>query len=161
MKLKITRDSFVAGEPVKPGQTVDVSEVDGKRPPEGQSRIHAPEDQQRECSIEAAGPGDARGRSRGAGPKGGGRDADPGGTDGSYKDHHVAYALGAVYAQLGMPKEALERLTEARSTGFECLPWFERYSLLAPLTGTAAFQRFLDEFRQSWATQQARFPTGT
>jgi hypothetical protein len=81
--------------------------------------------------------------------------------DGSYKDHHVAYALGAAYAQLGMPKEALERLTEARSTGFECLPWFERDPLLAPLKSTAAFQRFLDEFRQSWATQQARFPTGT
>src|SRR5687767_2468869 len=41
--------------------------------------------------------------------------------DGSYRDHHVAYALGAAYAQLGMRKEALERLTEARSTGFECL----------------------------------------
>ena len=50
--------------------------------------------------------------------------------DGSYRDHHVAYALGAAYAQLGMPKEALERLTEARSTGFECLPWFERDPLL-------------------------------
>jgi hypothetical protein len=30
MKLKITRETFVAGEPVKPGQTVDVSEADGR-----------------------------------------------------------------------------------------------------------------------------------
>ena len=28
--MKIIRDSFVAGEPVKPGQTVDVSEADGR-----------------------------------------------------------------------------------------------------------------------------------
>ena len=32
MKVKIIRDSFVAGEPVKPGQTVDVSEADGREP---------------------------------------------------------------------------------------------------------------------------------
>ena len=79
---------------------------------------------------------------------------------GSYTDHHVAYALGAAYAQLGMSEEALERLTEARSTGFACLPWFERDPLLAPLKGTPAFQRFMDEFRQSWATLRARFPGG-
>jgi eukaryotic-like serine/threonine-protein kinase len=80
--------------------------------------------------------------------------------DGSYKDHHVAYALGAAYAQLGMPKEALDRLTEARSTGFECLPWFERDPLLDPLRSNAAFQRFMDEFKQSWTTLRARFPDG-
>ena len=32
MKVKIIRDSFVAGEPVKPGQTVDVSEVGREEP---------------------------------------------------------------------------------------------------------------------------------
>jgi adenylate cyclase len=80
--------------------------------------------------------------------------------EGSYRDHHVAYALGAAYAQLGMPKEALERLTEARSTGFECLPWFERDPLLAPLRNTADFPRFMDEFRQSWTTLRVRFPNG-
>ena len=81
--------------------------------------------------------------------------------DGSYRDHHVDYALGAAYARLGMPKEALERLTAARDTGFECLPWFERDPLLDPLRSNAAFQRFLDEFRQRWATLLARFPSGT
>ena len=30
MKMKITRDTFVAGEPVKAGQTVEVSEADGR-----------------------------------------------------------------------------------------------------------------------------------
>jgi len=29
MKVKTIRETFVAGEPVKPGQTLDVSEVDG------------------------------------------------------------------------------------------------------------------------------------
>lgn len=80
--------------------------------------------------------------------------------DGSYTDHHVAYALGAAYAQLDMPKEALARLREARTTGFECLPWFERDPLLDPLRSTAAFQRFMDEFKQSWTTLRARFPDG-
>jgi hypothetical protein len=30
MKLKITRDTFVAGQPAKAGQTVEVSETDGR-----------------------------------------------------------------------------------------------------------------------------------
>ena len=80
--------------------------------------------------------------------------------DGSDTDHHVAYALGTAYAQLDMPKEALARLREAHDTGFECLPWFERDPLLDPLRSTAAFQRFMDEFKQSWTTLRARFPDG-
>ncbi len=72
----------------------------------------------------------------------------------------LPYALGAAYAQLDMPKEALARLREAHDTGFECLPWFERDPLLDPLRSTAAFQRFMDEFKQSWTTLRARFPDG-
>jgi serine/threonine-protein kinase len=78
----------------------------------------------------------------------------------SYTDHHVAYALGAAFAQLGMPKEALDRLREARA-GFECLPWFERDRLLDPLRSTAAFQRFMDELKQSWTTLRTRYANGT
>ena len=80
--------------------------------------------------------------------------------DASYTDHHVAYALAAAYAQLGMPKEAVDRLREARTTGFECLPWFERDPLLDPLRSTAAFQRLMDEVRQSWTTLRARYANG-
>ena len=78
-------------------------------------------------------------------------------TGSSYKEHHVAYALGAAHAQLGMPSEALEWLTVARSTGFPCYPWFERDPLLAPLKQNAAFRQFLDELKQSWKMTKALY----
>jgi len=77
-------------------------------------------------------------------------------TSASYTDHHVAYALGAAYAQLGQPVEAIRWLTQARSTGLPCYPWFERDPLLAPLKATAAFQQFLEELNRSWETAGAR-----
>jgi serine/threonine-protein kinase len=80
-------------------------------------------------------------------------------TRASYKEHHVAYALGAAHAQLGMPTEALEWLTVARSTGFPCYPWFERDPLLAPLKQNAAFRQFLDELKQSWEMTKALYET--
>ncbi len=76
---------------------------------------------------------------------------------GTYRDHHVAYALGVAYAQLGLPKEALRRLSEARTSGLQCYPWFERDPLLEPLRQNPAFQIFLDEFKQSWGTKKAQF----
>ena len=54
-------------------------------------------------------------------------------TTGSYMDHHVAFSLGAAYAQLDRPAEALKWLAEAWNTGFQCYPWFERDPLLAPV----------------------------
>jgi tetratricopeptide (TPR) repeat protein len=80
-------------------------------------------------------------------------------TGASYKEHHVAYAVGAAYAQLRMPTEALEWLRAARSTGFLCYPWFERDPLLTPLKPNPEFRQFLDEFKQSWETTKARYET--
>jgi Flp pilus assembly protein TadD len=74
-----------------------------------------------------------------------------------YKDHHVAYALGVAYAQLGMPTVAVEWLGKARKNGFECYPWFERDPLLDPLRQDPMFQQFLDEFKRSWQTTRARY----
>ena len=76
---------------------------------------------------------------------------------GSYRDHHVAYALGAAYAQLGMPSEALTWLRTARDSGFSCYPWFEADPLLAPMKESAAFRSFLDDFKQSWQMNRAQF----
>jgi serine/threonine-protein kinase len=76
---------------------------------------------------------------------------------GSYMDHHVQYALGAAYAQLGRPREAVKWLSDARASGFPCYPWFERDPLLAPLRNTPAFESFLDELKQSWETNKAQF----
>jgi hypothetical protein len=75
---------------------------------------------------------------------------------GSYMDHHVAYALGAAYAQLGKPQEALKWLADSRSSGFRCYPWFTTDPLLIPLKQYPAFLTFLDEFKQSWETQKAQ-----
>ena len=74
-----------------------------------------------------------------------------------YKDHHVAYALGVAYAQLGMPVEAQQWLATARSTGFQCYPWFERDRLLEPLRQNPLFQQFLEDFKRSWQTTKARY----
>lgn len=49
-----------------------------------------------------------------------------------YRDHHVAYSLGAAYMQLGNIDEAVRWLRTAADTGFPCLPWFERDPLLEP-----------------------------
>ncbi len=74
-----------------------------------------------------------------------------------YRDHHVAYALGVAYAQLGMNAEAVMWLANARNTGFACYPWFARDPLLEPLKQVPAFQQFLDDFKRSWQTMRARY----
>jgi serine/threonine-protein kinase len=76
---------------------------------------------------------------------------------GSYRDHHVAYSLGAAYAQLDNPTEALKWLTEAWNTGFQCYPWFERDRLLAPVRQRPQSRTVFDEFKQSWETKKAQF----
>ena len=50
-----------------------------------------------------------------------------------YRDHHVAFSVGAAYAQLGDATAALRWLRTSADTGFPCLPWFERDPLLQPL----------------------------
>lgn len=56
-----------------------------------------------------------------------------------YRDHHVAYGLGAAYAQLGEPANAVHWLRIAADTGFPCAPWFDADPMLAPLRATADF----------------------
>lgn len=62
---------------------------------------------------------------------------------GSYMDHHVAYSLGAAYAQLGEPHEAIVWLRRAVETGFPCYPWFELDPLLEPIRKEADFKQLL------------------
>lgn len=65
-----------------------------------------------------------------------------------YRDHHVAYSLGATYAGLGRPVDALHWLREAGATGFLCYPWYSTDPLLQPLRAHAEFQAFLAEVKQ-------------
>ncbi|HZB25795.1 MAG TPA: hypothetical protein VE379_06675, partial [Vicinamibacterales bacterium] len=69
-----------------------------------------------------------------------------------YRDHHVAYSLGAAYAQLGEIDRATRWLRRAADTGFPCLPWFERDPLLEPIRLGAHFselQGYVRARRQS------------
>jgi len=52
-----------------------------------------------------------------------------------YRDHHVAYSLGAAYAGLGNNDEAMRWLQQAAQSGFLCRPWYESDPLLEPLRG--------------------------
>ena len=79
---------------------------------------------------------------------------------GSYRDHHVAYSLGAAFAQLDMPDEALTWLDQSRQTGFPCYPWFAQDPLLAKLKGRPAFDAFLDDLKQSWQTTKEQYSPG-
>ena len=50
-----------------------------------------------------------------------------------YRDHHVAYSLGAAYGQLGEFEAATRWLRTAADTGFACPPFYERDPLLEPV----------------------------
>lgn len=78
-------------------------------------------------------------------------------TGGTYMDHHVVYSLGAAYAQLRQPKEALHWLRNAAETGFPCYPWYARDPLLQPLRGDPEFQRFMADLCKSWEAAKARY----
>jgi DNA-binding winged helix-turn-helix (wHTH) protein/TolB-like protein len=66
---------------------------------------------------------------------------------GLYRDHHVAYSLGAAFAQLGEHHEAARWLRTAADTGFPCPPFFERDPLLEPFRRGPAFADLLTYVR--------------
>ena len=62
---------------------------------------------------------------------------------GPYMDHHVAYSLGAAWAQLGDPAASIRWLKQAADTGFPSYPWFARDRLLDPLRQEPAFRALM------------------
>jgi eukaryotic-like serine/threonine-protein kinase len=74
-----------------------------------------------------------------------------------YIDHHVAYSLGAAYAQLRQPEQAAKWLTQAGETGFPCYPWFERDPLLDPVQRDKAVSRALKQVEESWTAARRRY----
>jgi DNA-binding winged helix-turn-helix (wHTH) protein/TolB-like protein len=62
---------------------------------------------------------------------------------GGYMDHHVAYSLGAAYAQLGDERDALTWLRRAIDTGLPCGPCVARDPLLDPLRRVPEFTELL------------------
>jgi TolB-like protein len=77
--------------------------------------------------------------------------------EGGYTDHHIAYSLGATYAQLGEFPEAVRWLSDAARTGLPCYPWYVRDPLLDPLRNDPAFQQILERLQSSWQTLFARY----
>jgi serine/threonine-protein kinase len=77
--------------------------------------------------------------------------------DSGYVDHHLAYSLGATYAQLGDLADARHWLAEAKNTGFPCYPWYAKDPLLEPLRKDPEFQQFMMEFQRSWQAEAARY----
>jgi hypothetical protein len=77
--------------------------------------------------------------------------------DSGLTDHHIAYSLGAAYAQLGDFAQAKRLLGDAARTGLPCLPWYERDPLLDPLRRDPDFQQFLSGLRDSWKVLAARY----
>jgi len=77
--------------------------------------------------------------------------------DSGYMDHHIAYSLGAAYAQLGDLSEAKRWLGKAAETGLPCYPWHARDPLLNPLRSDPEFQRFLSGLQNSWRRLAAHY----
>jgi tetratricopeptide (TPR) repeat protein len=78
-----------------------------------------------------------------------------------YRDHHTAYSVGAAFAQLGKPAEAVTWLRRAAEWGFVCYPWYANDPLLKPLANDAEFQRLAEELRRAWIANKRRFGSQT
>jgi eukaryotic-like serine/threonine-protein kinase len=82
-------------------------------------------------------------------------------TSTTYKDHHLAYAIGAAYAQLGSTPQAMHWLRKAVGEGFVCYPWYARDRLLKPLGGDPEFQQMMRQMRTKWEENKARYGSKT
>jgi serine/threonine protein kinase/TolB-like protein len=102
------------------------------------------------AGVEAAGGDDAAARARvlaiEAGP---------------YMDHHVAYSVGAAWAQLGDAAASIKWLQQAADTGFSCYAWVKQDPLLDPIRGDAGFTALLERLRQRYEQDLARYGAGS
>ena len=81
--------------------------------------------------------------------------------EGPYMDHHVAYSLGAAWAQLGDARTSLKWLQNAADTGFPCYPCLAQDRLLDPIRRNPEFTALLDRLRQRYEQDIARYRIGT
>jgi serine/threonine-protein kinase len=78
---------------------------------------------------------------------------------GPYMDHHVAYSLGAAWAQLGDAAAAATWLKRAADTGWPCFPWMLRDPMLDPVRRSPEFVRLIEGLRQRYEQDVVRYRT--
>jgi TolB-like protein len=64
--------------------------------------------------------------------------------------HHVEYNIGAAYALMGKPREALEWLQKSAEHGFPCYPFFAGDPNLAALRSDPGFESLLRKLKAEW-----------
>ncbi|MFN2445553.1 MAG: protein kinase [Vicinamibacterales bacterium] len=79
---------------------------------------------------------------------------------GPYMDHHVAYSLAAVWAQLGDTAATVKWLQRAVDTGFPCYPWVARDPLLDPIRSQPQFSAFVQQLKVSHDRDTSRYLRG-
>jgi eukaryotic-like serine/threonine-protein kinase len=72
-------------------------------------------------------------------------------------DHHVAYSLGAAFAQLGRANEAVRWLRSAADDGFACYPWFASDPLLEPIRRDPGYQHLMTDLRDRFEKARSRY----
>ena len=75
-------------------------------------------------------------------------------------DHHVAYSLGAAFAQLGRASDAVRWLRSAADDGFACCPWFAADPLLEPIRQDPGYEQLLKELRDRFDAARSRYEPG-
>jgi tetratricopeptide (TPR) repeat protein len=74
-------------------------------------------------------------------------------------DHHVAYSVGAAFAQLGRAAEAVRWLRTSANDGFACYPWYASDPLLDPIRNEAGFTELMEELRRRFESARGRYDT--
>jgi serine/threonine protein kinase/TolB-like protein len=80
---------------------------------------------------------------------------------GPYMDHHVAYSLGAAWAQLGDAATSVKWLQQATDAGFACYLCVKQDPLLDPVRRAPEFTGLLERLRQRHERELARYRTGS
>lgn len=68
--------------------------------------------------------------------------------------HHTAYNIGAAYALMNKPEEAMEWLESAAEDGFPCYPVLETDPNLDNIRQDRRFIAFIDKLKKRWKHYQ-------
>ncbi len=72
-------------------------------------------------------------------------------------DHHVAYSLGAAFAQLRRSDEAVTWLRTAIDEGFPCYSWFAQDPMLEPIRGNDSYRALMRDLEARFEATRLRY----